>query len=497
MKDYLALSCASRVYEVARQTPAQFCPGLSKAVGNLVYVKREDLQPQHSFKVRGAYNKMASLPKPSAGVVCASAGNHAQGVALAAKRLGIAAYVVMPETTPPIKTLAVRALGAETLLFGETYDQAEGKARSLAQEKRLDFIHPYDDPLVIAGQGTIGLELLRDLPQMQALFIPVGGGGLAAGVSAVIKAVRPEVKIIGVEPEDAQAMALSLAAGERVRLKEVGLFADGVAVRQVGEETFRICQQTLDGMELVDGDAICAAIKDIFDDTRAVLEPAGALALAGLKQHARKTGEKGKQWAAIASGANLNFDRLRHVAERAELGEGKEAIFAVTIPEQPGSFRALARLLGGRVITEFNYRWSSLDAAHVFLGVAVQDPEDAFLLLKHLRQSGLLAHDLSANEAAKTHLRHLVGGKSPVAEEVIYRFEFPERPGALLRFLDTLGERFNITLFHYRNHGADFGRVLAGFELEEKHELESHLSKLGYPFWDETGNEAVRFFLRG
>lgn len=499
--DYLGKIKNSRVYEVARITPLELQTNLSKRINNNVLLKREDMQPVFSFKLRGAYNKMANLSpgQLARGVICASAGNHAQGVALGAQKLGCRAVIVMPTTTPLIKINAVKSRGAEVVLFGDSYTDAYNHALELEKSEGLTFVHPYDDPDVIAGQGTIGMEILNEYPApIEAIFCCVGGGGLLAGIAAYVKAVRPEIKIIGVEAKDAEAMTDSLKAGHRVMLEQVGLFADGAAVKQVGEHTFNLSQQYVDEMIIVDNDAICAAIKDVFEDTRSILEPAGALAAAGLKEYAKRHQLTGKTLVAIASGANMNFDRLRFIAERAELGEQREAVFAVTIPEKPGAFKAFCRLLGGRSITEFNYRFSDPKAAHIFVGVSISDPSETAKLLKSLQDQGLPTIDLSDNEVAKMHLRHLVGGHAPQAEhEVVFRFEFPEKPGALLKFLDTMGHDWNISLFHYRNHGADFGRVLVGMQVppEDTTEFKQFLDALGYPYWDENANPAYQLFL--
>lgn len=491
----------SQVYAVARHTPLDGLPNLSARMENAVLLKREDLQPVFSFKLRGAYNKMAQLP-PAAlarGVICASAGNHAQGVALSAQKLGCRAVIVMPTTTPAIKVNAVKARGAEVVLHGDSYSDAYVHALTLEQQEGLTFVHPYDDPDVIAGQGTIALEILKDYSQpIEAIFCCVGGGGLLAGIAAYIKAVRPEIKVIGVEAKDAEAMTESLRLGERVMLEQVGLFADGAAVKQVGEHTFALCQQYVDEMLVVDNDAICAAIKDVFEDTRSILEPAGALAVAGLKAYVEKHQLAGKTLVAIASGANMNFDRLRFIAERAELGEHREAVYAVTIPERPGAFKDFCRLLGNRNITEFNYRFADQHQAHIFVGLAVQNPLEAAAIAQTLIAQGLSTLDLTDNEMAKLHLRHLVGGHAPQARnEVIYRFEFPEKPGALMHFLDKMGQDWNISLFHYRNHGADFGRVLVGMQVPPRAQAAfvEFLQQLGYPYWDETANPAYQLFL--
>lgn len=491
----------SHVYDVAKKTPLAFQPNLSARIGNRVLLKREDMQPVFSFKIRGAYNKMASLPLDvlKRGVVCASAGNHGQGVALSAKKIGCRAVIVMPTTTPAIKVNAVKSRGAEVVLFGDSYSDSLVRALELEKSESLTFVHPYDDPDVIAGQGTIALEILAQNPQpIEAVFCCVGGGGLLAGVAAYIKAVRPEIKVIGVEAKDAEAMTESLKKGERVTLAQVGLFADGAAVKQVGEHTFKLCQQYVDEMIVVDNDAICAAIKDVFEDTRSILEPAGALAVAGLKTYAERERLHGKTLIAVASGANMNFDRLRFVAERAEVGEHREAVLAVTIPEQVGAFKSFCRLLGNRNITEFNYRYSDTKEAHIFVGVAVQDPAETSQLVAALQAQDLPTIDLTDNEMAKLHLRHLVGGHAPQAKnEVLYRFEFPEKPGALMNFLETMGHDWNISLFHYRNHGADFGRVLVGMQVppNEQAEFIEFLQNLGYPYWDETHNPAYQLFL--
>ena len=490
----------SRVYEVARETPLDRAPRLSRRLDNEVLLKREDLQPVFSFKIRGAYNRIARLSQAdrARGVIAASAGNHAQGVAFSAQRLGLRAVIVMPRTTPEIKVEAVKALGAEVVLAGDRYAEAQQHSERLAADGGLVFIHPFDDPLVIAGQGTIAVEMLRQSPALTAVFVPVGGGGLIAGIGAYIKALRPDIRVVGVEPVDADAMAQSLAAGHRVRLDDVGLFADGVAVQQVGEHTFPIVQATVDEILRVDNDEICAAIKDIFDDTRTIAEPAGALALAGLKSYVEHRRVAGQPLAAVLSGANMNFDRLRFVAERAELGEGREAIFAVTIPERPGAFRAFCAALGARVVTEFNYRLSGREQAQIFVGVATRSHSEGHELAARLRDLGYETADLSGNEMAKLHVRHMVGGRAPaVASERVCRFEFPERPGALLQFLDAVGGRWNISLFHYRNHGADFGRVLAAFEVpaSESAAFEAFLSGLDYRFQLDDNNDAYHRFL--
>ena len=492
----------ARVYDVAVETPLEKARHLSRRLGCTVLLKREDLQKVFSFKLRGAYNRMARLSAEELerGVVAASAGNHAQGVALSAHRLGGKATIVMPATTPRIKVQAVAAWGAEVVLHGDSYDEAYAHAAALATRERRTFVHPYDDLDVIAGQGTIGMEILRQRPgALDAIFVPVGGGGLIAGIAAYVKRLRPEVRIVGVEPSDADAMARSLAAGRRVTLKQVGLFADGVAVKKVGRETFRICRKLVDEVVRVDGDAMCAAIKDVFEETRSILEPAGALGVAGLKAWAAREKAKGVTLVAVASGANVNFDRLRHVAERAELGERREVLLAVTIPEKPGSFRAFCGLIGKRNVTEFNYRYADPAEAHVFVGMEVRDPREADSLVASLGRHGLPALDLTDNEMAKLHVRHLVGGRAPGAtDERLYRFEVPERPGALMNFLDHMNGGWNISLFHYRNHGADHGRVLVGMQVPSRDEREfrKFLSRLGYRHWDESANPAYGLFLR-
>jgi threonine dehydratase len=499
--NYLERILTSRVYDVATESPLEVAPALSKRLGNTLLLKREDLQPVFSFKLRGAYNRMALLPRErlARGVIAASAGNHAQGVALAAQRLGCRAVIVMPVTTPRIKVDAVAARGAQVLLHGDSYDDAYRHAMRLKRRRRLAFVHPYDDPDVIAGQGTIGMEILRQhAGAIGAIFVPIGGGGLAAGIATYVKRVRPAIRMIGVEPVDADAMARSLKAGRRIRLEQVGLFADGVAVKQVGRETFRLCRELLDEVVLVDTDAMCAAIKDVFEDTRVVLEPAGALAVAGAKAWVARHGARNRTLVAVASGANTNFDRLRFIAEEAELGEQREAVLAVTIPERPGSFKKFCARLGAKNITEFNYRIAGASAAHIFVGIEVEDRAQTARIVRNLRRHGLTTLDLSDNEMAKWHVRHMVGGRAPFAKnELLYRFEFPERPGALMRFLQNLRSDWNISLFHYRNHGADYGRVLVGIQVpgSEMGAFRRFLRALGYPYADETRNPAYRLFL--
>lgn len=501
--DYLRRILTADVYDIAVETPLDDAPSLSARTGNQVLLKREDLQPVFSFKVRGAYNKMAKLSSEqrARGVICSSAGNHAQGVALAAAKLGCRAVIVMPVTTPTLKVDAVRARGAEVVLHGESYSDAEAEAHRLMVEQGLEFVHPFDDPDVIAGQGTIAMELLRQHPSpIDAVFVAIGGGGLISGIATYLKALRPDIRIIGVQTEDSDAMARSIDAGEIIELDDVGLFSDGTAVRRVGDETFRLVQRHVDEILRVDTDAACAAIKDVFGDTRAILEPAGALAIAGLKQYAEQTGATGQTFVAIACGANMNFDRLRFVSERAEIGERREAVFAVTIPEERGSFRRFCAEVGDRSLTEFNYRISDAAEAHVFVGIETQHRDEAAEIAAQLEGAGFTTLDLTGDELAKVHLRHLVGGKSPLAgDEVLYRFEFPERPGALMRFLANMSPDWNISLFHYRNHGADYGRVLVGMQVPsgDQAAFGEFLGELGYRHWDETANPAYQLFLGG
>jgi threonine dehydratase len=499
--DYLQKILTAKVYDVAIESPLELAPVLSRRLGSKVLLKREDQQPVFSFKLRGAYNRMAHLSaaERARGVVAASAGNHAQGVALAAQHLGCKATIVMPVTTPSIKIQAVTARGATVVLHGDSYSDAYTHAIELQKKLGATFVHPYDDPDVIAGQGTIAMEILRQWQgRIDAIFVAIGGGGLISGIASYVKRVRPEIKVIGVQPVDSDAMARSLAAGRRIKLEHVGLFADGVAVKQVGKETFRICRELVDDIVLVDTDAICAALKDVFEDTRSVLEPAGALSIAGVKAWCERHPSKGHTFVAIACGANMNFDRLRFVAERAELGEKREAILAVTIPERPGSFRDFCALLGKRSVTEFNYRFADSQVAHIFVGVEVADRRETDDLLAAMRKQKIEAYDLSENEMAKLHIRHLVGGHAPAAEnEILYRFEFPERPGALMRFLDSMSRGWNISLFHYRNHGADYGRVLVGMQVppSDTRDFRNFLNQLGYPHIEETANPAYRMFL--
>ncbi|EGV33135.1 threonine dehydratase, biosynthetic [Thiorhodococcus drewsii AZ1] len=498
---YIERILKARVYDVAHETPLTRAPQLSSRLGNEVFLKREDLQPVFSFKLRGAYNKLIHLdPEVRAkGVIAASAGNHAQGVALGASRLGVQATIVMPRTTPAIKVRSVRAFGGKAVLHGDSYDEAYAHAMTLVEEKGLTFLHPFDDPDVIAGQGTIGMEILRQHPEPpHAIFVPVGGGGLISGIAAYVKWMYPQVKIIGVEPAEAPTLHDALAAGKRVELPQVGLFADGVAVRLIGEECFRVARKRVDEVVLVSTDEICAAIKDIFDDTRGIAEPAGALAVAGLKRWIETNGTQGAHLVAIESGANINFDRLRHVAERAELGEHREALLAVEIPERPGSFLAFCRTLGKRQITEFNYRYADARRAQVFVGVELsRGSEERAELIARFLEKDFKVVDMTDNETAKQHIRFMVGGHAPdIDQETLVRFEFPERPGALLNFLTALGKRWNISLFHYRNHGAAYGRVLMGAQIPpaEQNDFLRSLDDLGYPYWEETGNPAYRIF---
>ena len=504
MQDYLKRILTARVYDVAIESPLEHAPNLSARIGNRVLFKREDMQPVFSFKLRGAYNKMAHLTSEQLkrGVIAASAGNHAQGVALSAHRLGCKATIVMPTTTPQVKIDAVRHFGqraAEIVLHGDSYSDAYQRALALGQEQGLTFVHPFDDPDVIAGQGTIAMEILRQHQgPIHAIFCAIGGGGLVAGVAAYVKALRPEIKVIGVQTTDSCAMQQSIRVGHRVQLSDVGLFSDGTAVKLAGEETFRLCQQYVDEIVLVDTDAVCAAIKDVFQDTRSILEPAGALAVAGAKLYAARENLNGQTLIPVACGANMNFDRLRFVAERAEIGEKREAILAVSIPETPGSFRQFCTLIGSRNITEFNYRYADPKAAQVFVGVQVKGPTETARLVDSLEKNQLRTLDLTDNEMAKLHLRHLVGGHAAgVSDEILFRFEFPERPGALMNFLNRMNHNWNISLFHYRNHGADYGRVLIGMQVphHDKDALRAFLDGLGYPYWDESENPAYRLFL--
>jgi threonine dehydratase len=499
---YIERILKARVYDVAIESPLEEAPRLSRRLGNHVLLKREDLQPVFSFKLRGAYNRISHLSDAAAkrGVVCASAGNHAQGVALAARRRGIPAAIVMPRTTPQIKVQAVVDLGGEVLLHGDDYDTALERALELARERNLVFVHPFDDPDVIAGQGTIAVELLRQTGgHLDAIFVPVGGGGLIAGIAVYVKYLYPNIRIIGVEPEDAAGMYESLKAGRRVTLDRVGIFADGVAVRRVGEETFALCRGHVDEIVLLDTDEICAAIQDVFEDTRSIVEPAGALAVAGLKKYLAREAWRDKRVVAINSGANINFDRLRHVAERADLGGEREALLAVAIAERPGSFLRFCELLGNRNVTEFNYRYESEQGAQIFVSFGLsQGRAEKDTVIRTLREAGHAVTDMTDNEMAKLHVRYMVGGRARgIRDELLYRFEFPERPGALLKFLHAVGGRWNISLFHYRNHGSDYGRVLAGIQVPaaERTDFLQHLNELHYAYAEETDNPAYRTFL--
>jgi threonine dehydratase len=499
---YIERILRARVYDVAVETPLEEAARLSRRVGARVLLKREDLQPIFSFKLRGAYNKIAQLSPAIAqrGVICASAGNHAQGVALAAHHRSIPAEVVMPQTTPHIKVQAVLDLGAEVILHGDDYDAAADRALALARERHLVFVHPFDDPDVIAGQGTVGVEILRQSGgAIDAIFVPVGGGGLIGGIAVYVKYLYPQVKIIGVEPEDAAAMYESLRVGRRVTLERVGMFADGVAVKRVGEECFALAREHVDEIVLVDTDEICAAIQDVFEDTRSIVEPAGALAVAGIKKYAARAGTSGLRLVAINSGANMNFDRLRHVAERADLGAAREALLAAEIPEEPGSFLRFCETLGQHSVTEFNYRYESGRAAQIFVGFALsQGRGERQSVIQALRDAGYAITDMTDNEMAKLHVRYMVGGHARAIEhEHLYRFEFPERPGALVKFLQAIGTRWNISLFHYRNHGSDYGRVLAGIQVApgERAQFVDHLHELHYAYVEETQNSAYRMFL--
>jgi threonine dehydratase len=506
LASYLQRILTAPVSDVAEVTSLERAPKLSARIGRDLLLKREDTQPVFSFKVRGAYTKMArlSIAELRRGVICASAGNHAQGVALAAARLRCRATVVMPTTTPQVKIDAVVARGADVVLFGESYTDAESHARVLETKRGLTFVHPFDDPDVIAGQGTVAMEILsQHQAPLDAIFVAVGGGGLISGVAAYVKAIRPEIAVIGVQMDDSDAMTRSIAAGRRVRLNDVGLFSDGTAVKQVGVETFRLASTLVDDMVLVDTDAVCAAIKDVFEDTRSVLEPAGALGVAGAKQwigHHRTRGAAHRNpIVAITCGANMNFDRLRFVAERADVGEAREALFAVSIPEERGAFRRLCATIGPRAVTEFNYRISDTSEAHVFVGLTITDSREPKTIAAALRTAGFPTLDLTHDELAKEHLRHLVGGRSSLAaDERLYRFEFPERPGALMRFLSTMAPDWNISLFHYRNQGADYGRVLVGLQVPRRDAaaFKRFLTTLAYPNVEETNNPVYRLFLR-
>jgi threonine dehydratase len=500
-QDYVQKILDADIYDLVVKTPIDSAPILSQRLNNQVLLKREDLQPVFSFKLRGAYNKLRHLSEQqlAGGVIAASAGNHAQGLALAAKKMGIKATIVMPQTTPSIKVDAVRSRGANVVLVGDNYDTAAAHADKLVAEQGLTYIHPFDDPDVIAGQGTIGMEILQQAPdQLDAVFIAVGGGGLCAGVAAYIKHHRPEVKIIAVESDDAACLDAAIKAGRRVRLEEVGIFADGTAVAEIGKETFRLLKDLVDEVITVTTDEICAAIKDVYNDTRAICEPSGALGTAGLKKYVSTHGVENQTLLSVQCGANIDFDRLRYISERTQIGEKRETVLAVTIDEKPGSFQSFCAALGRHSISEFNYRYSDPQQAHIFVGVQVSGDEDRFQLVKELQDKGYEVSDMTENEMAKLHIRHMVGGRSQqVMEEQVYRFEFPERPGALLEFLVQLGGRFNISMFHYRNHGSAFGRVLVGLQVPKKgqRELEAFLDQLGYGYHDESDNPAYQFFL--
>jgi threonine dehydratase len=499
---YIERILKARVYDVANESPLEEAPRLSRRLDNRILLKREDLQPVFSFKLRGSYNKISNLSDTVArrGVICASAGNHAQGVALAARKRGVPAVIVMPLTTPQIKVNAVADLGAEVVLYGDDFDSAYERAMVITRERNLAFIHPFDDPDVIAGQGTIGIEILRQAGNdLDAIFVPIGGGGLISGIAAYVKYLHPKVKIIGVEPEDAAAMYESLRAGKRITLDRVGIFADGVAVKRVGEETFKLAQEFVDEVLLVDTDEICAAIQDVFEDTRSIVEPAGALAVAGAKKYIAREGWKDRRIVAVNSGANMNFDRLRHVAERADVGGEREALIAVVIPEEPGSFLKFCEALGKRNVTEFNYRYESTRAAQIFVGMGLSRGRTELQeICLALRGAGYVVNDMTDNEMAKLHVRYMVGGHARgIENERLYRFEFPERPGALLRFLQAVGTRWNVSLFHYRNHGSDYGRVLAGIQVppSERDEFVLHIDELHYAYTEETDNPVYKMFL--
>jgi threonine dehydratase len=491
----------ARVYDVADETPLEQAPRLSERLSNNILLKREDLQPVFSFKLRGAYNKIFHLDEKERanGVIAASAGNHAQGVALAASRLGIRSTIVMPKTTPGIKVEAVRKLGGKAVLVGDSYDDAYAHAQELVTSKGMTFIHPYDDPYIIAGQGTVGMEILRHHPDpIDAIFVPAGGGGLIAGIAAYVKQLRPDTKIIGVEPEDAACLQQAMAKGRRVILKEVGLFVDGVAVRQIGKETFKVCKQYVDEVITVNTDETCAAIKDIYDETRSIAEPAGALAVAGIKKYVAENGVQNQTLIAINSGANMNFDRLRHVSERSEVGEQREALFVVTIPEKPGSFKRFCRDIGKRGITEFNYRYADDADAQIFVGIKLSEgQEEREKIFEELKSQGYPILDITENEVAKLHLRYMVGGHAKAENERLFRFQFPERPGALLQFLNSMSRGWNISLFHYRNHGAAYGRILVGMQVpdEDNAKFKGFLKELGYRHWDESENPVYKMFL--
>lgn len=499
---YIKRILNARIYDLAVETPLEPAHLLSKRTENQVLLKREDLQPVFSFKIRGAYNKLLQLTKAEQkrGVIAASAGNHAQGLALSAKHLGLKATIVMPCTTPQIKVQAVKACGAKVILHGDSFDEASSHAQRLVKEKNLVYIHPFDDPDVIAGQGTIAMEILRQHPgHIDAIFVAVGGGGLCAGVAAYVKFVNPNIKIFAVESDESACLSAAMDKNRRVVLPQVGIFADGVAVAQIGKEPFRVLKKTIDGVITVNTDEICAAIKDIFEDTRSIAEPAGAVSVAGLKKYVAESGSKGKTLIAIDSGANINFDRLRYISERTEIGEKREAIFAITIPEKPGAYKKFCKALGKHNITEFNYRLNNTKQAQIFLGLHIEGGVEARIkLMEELRNQHYGVTDLTDNELAKLHIRHMVGGRAAeCVDEMVFRFEFPERPGALYAFLSVLAGHWNISMFHYRNHGAAFGRVLVGMQVpkSERAQVKKFLTQINYPFWDETDNEAYRFYL--
>ena len=500
-ESYIRRILNANIYDLVSETQVDEAPKLSQRFGNRISIKREDLQPVFSFKIRGAYNRMLKLSEEekARGVVAASAGNHAQGVAMSAAHMGIKAIIVMPKTTPDIKVDAVRARGGQVVLHGENFDAASTYAQELVKENGMVFIHPFDDPEVIAGQGTVAMELLRQISgPIDGIFVCVGGGGLCAGIAAYVKYVRPEIKVIAVEPDDAACLQAAMERNRRVKLKHVGIFADGAAVAQIGKETFRVLRKTVDDVITVSTDEICAAVKDIFDDTRSIAEPAGALSVAGMKKYIECHGLKGKHLVAIESGANMNFDRLRYISERTEIGEKREAVLAVTIPEKPGSFRTFCKLVKGRMVTEFNYRYGDTSQAHLFVGVQVKSDADREALIQHLRDGDYPVEDMTENEMAKLHIRHLVGGRADLTDERLFRFEFPERPGALANFLNRLAGTWNISLFHYRNHGSAFGRVLVGLQIpsSDKGRITEFLRDLGYDYCEETNNPAYQFFLR-
>ncbi|MBU2885783.1 threonine ammonia-lyase, biosynthetic [Gilvimarinus agarilyticus] len=499
---YIKRILNARIYDLAIETPLESVRLISQRTDNNVLLKREDLQPVFSFKIRGAYNKLLQLSEQerACGVIAASAGNHAQGLALGAQHLGVKAVIVMPRTTPAIKVDAVRARGAKVILHGDNFDEAATHTQKLIAEKGYTYIHPFDDPDVIAGQGTVAMEILRQYPKhIDAIFVAVGGGGLCAGVAAYVKYVRPDVKVFAVESQESACLAAAMEKSRRVKLPQVGIFAEGVAVAQIGKETFKVIKNNIDGVITVNTDEICAGIKDIFEDTRSIAEPAGAVSLAGLKKYVAENNISGQTLVAIDSGANINFDRLRYISERTEIGEKREAVLAVTIPERPGAYKAFCQALGKRSITEFNYRYADSDQARIFVGVQVSsDPADRDELVRDLREQGYDLVDMTDNELAKLHIRHMVGGHAAgVENEMVFRFEFPERPGALLQFLNQVAGRWNISLFHYRNHGSAFGRVLVGMEVphKERAQVRKFLTEINYPFWEETDNEAYQYFL--